>query len=279
MKNLKILILEGGFNEEHEVSLLTGKEVKKSLKKLDIKFDSILVNPKNFEQEINNYDQEYVCFNALHGTFGEDGKIQKILDEASFKYTHSNANSSLIGFDKRLTKESIVGTSIIYPEYISISFREITKEILISLYHDYGAIILKPILSGSSFGINILKNIDAIDLFTKNIVDNLDIYKNHNEIMIEKYIEGRELTVSVIEKNNISEAIDVTEIISYNNFFDYKSKYTPGFSKHILPANIPPKIYEECKYQAKTVHDKINCNGVSRSDFIYDNEKLFFFRN
>ena len=276
MKDLKILVLEGGNNEEHEVSLNTGQEVKKSLGNLGIKFDSILVDPKNFKKEISNYDSDYICFNALHGTFGEDGEIQNILDLASFKYTHSNAKSSFIGFNKKLTKENMLGTSIIFPRYISINLKEINKKILTDLFNHYGALILKPIASGSSFGINILKDINSINLFTKNINDNLNIYQNHNEIMIEKYIEGRELTVSVIEENNCSEAIEVTEIISYNSFFDYESKYTTGFSKHILPADIPIKIYDQCKYQAKLAHDQIQCKGISRSDFIYSNDTIFF---
>ena len=89
MNELNVLVLEGGFNEEHEVSLSTGKEVKKSLTNLKIKHDSIIVSPKNFEEKIINYDPSILCFNALHGTYGEDGKIQKILDKLSFKYTHS----------------------------------------------------------------------------------------------------------------------------------------------------------------------------------------------
>ena len=84
MKNLKILVLEGGYNEEHEVSIQTGKQVKSALKNLGINFDSILVNPNNFKNNIKKYDNKYICFNALHGTFGEDGTIQKILDKNNF---------------------------------------------------------------------------------------------------------------------------------------------------------------------------------------------------
>mgnify|MGYP001442716374 CR=1 FL=1 len=96
--------------------------------------------------------------------------------------------------------------------------------------------------------------------------------------MIEKYINGRELTVSVIEDKGISKPVEVTEIISKNNFFDYKSKYTKGFSKHILPAKLPKEIYKKCLKKAKIIHDTIGCKGISRSDFLYDEKqkKLFF---
>ena len=101
----RILVLEGGFNEEHEISLATSKEVKKSLKEMGIYFETIIVNPKTFKEDILNYDKKYICFNALHGTFGEDGKIQNILDKIFFKYTHSNLSSSYNGFNKDLTKK------------------------------------------------------------------------------------------------------------------------------------------------------------------------------
>ena len=86
----KILILQGGFNEEHKVSLNTSKEIAKSLKKLKINFKILTVNPITFEHDILNYSNDYVCFNALHGPFGEDGKIQKILKRSRFKVTHTN---------------------------------------------------------------------------------------------------------------------------------------------------------------------------------------------
>ena len=96
--------------------------------------------------------------------------------------------------------------------------------------------------------------------------------------MVEPYIVGKELTVAVIEEDKKSKAIEVTEIISNNLFFDYKAKYTKGFSKHILPANIPYLIYKKCLDNAKIVHDILGCRGVSRSDFLYDeiNKKIYF---
>ena len=96
--------------------------------------------------------------------------------------------------------------------------------------------------------------------------------------MLEPYILGKELTVSVFEENNISKSVAVTEIVTQNDFFDYEAKYSKGFSKHILPAKIPSKIYNKCMKDAKIVHDTLECRGISRSDFLYDekNQKLFF---
>ena len=107
MEKNKILVLEGGFNEEHEVSLATAKEIKKSLFNQNIEFKSLLVSPKNFEEKIRNFNNEYICINALHGPYGEDGQIQKILENLSFKFSHSNSEASKLGFNKKLTKKNI----------------------------------------------------------------------------------------------------------------------------------------------------------------------------
>ena len=103
----KILILQGGFNEEHKVSLNTAKEIAKAFKKLKINFKTLTVNPITFKDDILKYSKNYICFNALHGTFGEDGKIQKILKRNKFKVTHSSQNSSSNCFNKIKSKKII----------------------------------------------------------------------------------------------------------------------------------------------------------------------------
>ena len=277
MKNLKILVLEGGFNEEHDVSLSTGKEVKKSLSNLGIEFSSLIVNPKTFKKDINSFDKNYICFNALHGSFGEDGSIQSILDKLAFKYTHSDSQSSYIGFNKDLTKKELEKTSIVFPRYVSLNFQDLNEYKLKELLINMGEFIIKPNCSGSSFGIQIFKNQKDIDIFVRDFNNNSKIYENHKNILVEEFLKGRELTVSVIEKNGEALSIEVTEIISYNDkYFDYNSKYTPGASKHILPADLKNDLYNKCKKFAKIAHDKIKCRGVSRSDFILVNEEIFF---
>tara|TARA_B110000116_G_C16781835_1_gene558785 strand:- start:78 stop:1022 length:945 start_codon:yes stop_codon:yes gene_type:complete len=276
VQKIKVLVLEGGFNEEHEVSLETGNQVKKSLLNLDIPYDTIIVDPKNFEKKILNYSSKYVCFNALHGTFGEDGQIQKILDKLSIRYTHSSQETSFIGFNKKLTKEKIKNTDVLTPKYECLDYNKINKHTLYNFYENFGAFVIKPISSGSSFGIKIFKNKKDIKIYLQNLNQNLELYKDHRELLVEKFITGKELTVAVIDKDLKGMATDVTEIISNNNYFDYKSKYTPGLSKHILPAKIPINIYNKCKKYAEIVHDKIGCIGVSRSDFIFDKKEIFF---
>lgn len=276
MENVKVLVLEGGFNEEHEVSIETGKQVKKSLSDLNIEYKSLLVNPITFEKEIIKFKNNHLCFNALHGRFGEDGKIQKILDNLSFKYTHSNEEASSIGFNKILSKKAIKNTEVLTAKSITLDCKDLTQNIMIENYKNFGPFVIKPISSGSSFGVKIFKDeASIIDLFN-NELDNLNIYKDHPKLLVEKFIEGRELTVAVVEKKNLSIPLEVTEIIYDNEYFDYKSKYTKGYSKHILPAVLPQNIYHNCKIFAKIVHDKIKCRGISRSDFIYDGDNIYF---
>ena len=133
IKLKKVLLLEGGFNEEHEVSLNTGKEIKKILKKLKIDFKTLLVDPNSFNEEIKKYSNNYVCFNALHGPFGEDGKIQNILKKNGFKTTHSSILSSVNCFNKVKSKKIIKNINIPTPKYFEIKKKFLTNKYLIKV--------------------------------------------------------------------------------------------------------------------------------------------------
>ena len=277
MTKQNIIVLEGGYNEEHEVSLSTAKEVKNAILELNYNLESIKVNPKNFYKKIKKFNAD-ICFNALHGPFGEDGKIQKILFDNRIKFSHSGVKASSIAFDKYLTKKTIEKTGINCPESIVFKKSELNKEMLEGFNKKYGSIILKPVSSGSSYGVQLIKSLEDVKLLYRNSLDIKTLYANHDNLMVEPYIKGKELTVSVVEENKKSRAIEVTEIISNNFFFDYTAKYNKGFSKHILPANIPDHVYQKCLNNAKIVHDILGCRGVSRSDFLYDeiNKKIYF---
>ena len=276
MHKNKILILEGGFNEEHEVSLATAKEIKKSLFNQNIEFKSLLVSPKNFEEKISRFSNEYICINALHGPYGEDGQIQKILENLSFKFSHSSSEASRLGFNKELSKKALRSTKVLMLDHEILESRLINKEKLIEIFLKLGSFVLKPVASGSSFGVKIFKTINDINSFSNDLKKNLSLYKEHKDLLLEKYIKGRELTVAVVEKNKKSVSVEVTEIISNMEFFNYKAKYSPNIATHILPAKIPNEAYETCKTYAKIAHDTINCRGLSRSDFIYYNDKIYF---
>ncbi len=272
----KILILEGGYNEEHEVSLKTSREVKKILDFKNFKYKTLIVNPLSFKKDISKF-KNYICFNALHGPFGEDGQIQKILKKNKLKFTHSNIKSSQLCFNKLKTKEIIIKNKILTPKFkilntVSIDINELKK-----IKKRFGKFVIKPIKSGSSFGIKIIKNNkDLLNLsndllrFKKNLI-------NHKFMLVEEYIAGKELTVSTIKIKNKVKALAVTEIKFKNSFFDYKSKYTKGYSNHILPAKLSNHNYNFCLDLAIKVHKILGCNSITRTDFILGKKNKIYF--
>ena len=196
----KILILQGGFNEEHKVSLNTSKEIAKAFTKLKIKFKTLTVNPITFENDILEYSNDHICFNALHGPFGEDGKIQKILKKNKFKVTHSDQSSSSNCFNKIKSKEIISKHNISTPKYDVIKIKDIDEKYLKNMKVKFRKFILKPASSGSSNGLVMIKSNKDLLLFLKKIIKFKNSFKKNEKFLIEEYISGKELTVSVIKK-------------------------------------------------------------------------------
>ena len=277
MSNKKILILEGGNNEEHDVSLVTSREIQKILNQNKFKFKILRVNPKNFHKKIINY-KNFVCINALHGPFGEDGQTQKILKKNKIPFSHSNIKSSNLCFNKSASKREIIKNKLMSPKFYLLNINDLNEKKLITIKSKLKKFVIKPNRSGSSFGIKIIKNQKEFD----NLISNIEEFKkelnNHKEILIEEYISGKELTVSTIKLDKKIHALAVTEIKSKNNFFDYKAKYSKGYAKHILPAKLNKINYAKCLKFATKAHKLLGCNSLARTDFIFDTKKnkIFF---
>ncbi len=277
MSNKEILILEGGNNEEHDVSLVTSREIQKILNQNKLKFKTLRVNPKNFHKKIINY-KNFVCINALHGPFGEDGQTQKILKKNNIPFSHSNIKSSNLCFDKSASKKEIIKNKLISPKYYLLNINDLNENKLITIKRKLKKFVIKPNRSGSSFGIKIIKNQKEFDILISNLEEFKRKLNNHKEILIEEYISGRELTVSTIKIDKEIHALAVTEIKSKNNFFDYKAKYSKGYAKHILPAKLNKINYAKCLKFATKAHKLLGCNSLARTDFIFDTKKnkIFF---
>ena len=157
MSNKKILILEGGNNEEHDVSLATSREIQKILNQNKLKFKTLRVNPKNFHKKIINY-KNFVCINALHGPFGEDGKTQKILKKNKIPFSHSNIKSSNLCFNKSASKKEIIKNKLMSPKYYLLNINDLNEKKLFNIKSKLKKFVIKPNRSGSSFGIKIIKN-------------------------------------------------------------------------------------------------------------------------
>ena len=259
----KVLILAGGFSKEREISLQTGKEVFKSLR---TKYDVKILDPsKNSVTNIKKHKPN-VVFNALHGRFGEDGYIQMILDKEKLNYTHSGVLSSFLAMEKDLSKKIFRKNKILTPNWIKYNFKEkIDKKFLINIKKKIGfPVVIKPINEGSSVGVYICN--------IKNIKKNINKLTEYNEILIEKYIPGREIQAAVMGNKKLG----AIELVPKRKFYDYKAKYTKkANTKHLMPAPMKKNNYKKVNELALKAHKLLQCNGVSRSDFRFYKNKFY----
>ena len=256
----KILILAGGYSKEKEVSIQTAKSVYSELNK-DKKYKIKVVNPDGkFVQVLRNFNPNIVL-NLLHGRYGEDGYIQAILESEKVKYTHSGVLSSSLAIDKELSKKIFIKNKILTPKYLKFSYRNnINKLNLINnLQKKIGfPLVVKPLNEGSSVNVFICNK--------KNILKTLTKLNEYGEVLLEKYIPGREIQVAILE-NKVLGAI---ELRPTRKFYDYQAKYNPkARTEHIIPVEISKRKYQELTKIALKAHKILNCRGVTRSDFRY----------
>jgi D-alanine-D-alanine ligase len=254
----KILLLKGGNSSEKEISYKTAASVAQSIKTLGFNFVEAELD-ENLPQVILKFRPD-VVFNATHGTYGEDGCVQGMLEILKIPYTHSSFATSSLAMDKNKTKQILEKYGVISPKGKLISISQARKEKFTF------PIIFKPNNEGSSFGITIIKNNNELTHFLE--------AANKDEVFLqEEFIEGLELTAGVF--NNI--ALGVLEIKPQDSFFDFSAKYKSTQTQYIMPARIDEKMYEKVKDWALTAHKQIGCNTLSRSDFILSKDKELFF--
>ena len=259
-KPLHIVVLMGGWSSEREVSLVSGAGVADALESLGHRVTRIDMG-RDVAQRIAEAAPD-VVFNALHGTPGEDGSVQGMLDLMGLKYTHSGMATSVIAIDKQLTKNELVPHGIPMPEGQVIDCE--------SLYagdpmpRPY---VLKPVNEGSSVGVAIVTEEGNYGMPIARASEGP--WKHFEHLLAEPFIPGRELTVAVIG----NEALAVTELKPKSGFYDYDAKYTDGLTVHICPAEIPDDVAEEAKVMALRAHQLLGCKGTSRSDFRWDEDK------
>ena len=256
----KILILAGGYSKEKEVSIQTAKSVYSELNK-DKKYKIKVVNPDGkFVQVLRNFNPNIVL-NLLHGRYGADGYIQAILESEKVKYTHSGVLSSSLAIDKELSKKIFIKNNILTPKYLKFSYRNnINKLKLINnLQKKIGfPLVVKPLNEGSSVNVFICNK--------NNILKTLTKLNEYGEVLLEKYIPGREIQVAILE-NKVLGAI---ELRPTRKFYDYQAKYNPkARTEHIIPVEISKRKYQELTKIALKAHKILKCRGVTRSDFRY----------
>lgn len=256
MSGKHVAVLMGGFSSERPVSLSSGNACAEALEGEGYRVTKVDVG-RDVGQVLAELKPD-VAFNALHGPFGEDGTIQGILEYLQIPYTHSGVLASALAMDKGQAKIVVAGAGVPVAEARIMVRFDIGSEHPIAPPY-----VVKPVREGSSFGVVIVKE----DQSHPPQVLSSSEWRYGDQVMVEHYVAGRELTCGVMG----GKALGVTEIVPLgHSFYDYDSKYVAGGSKHVLPAEISPKIYQKIQQLALKAHQAVGCRGVSRSDFRYD---------
>jgi len=295
-EKIKVAVIGGGFSNERDISLMTAQQIAAALPADKYDVSLIEITPEkvwllrdDFKQlseagsgaELIALDPQNptlrnaadVVFIALHGKFGEDGRIQAIFDMLDIPYTGSGVLASALGMNKAKCQEILKHYELNIPPYLLLTklpdINELDK--IINETIKYPAVV-KPNESGSSVGISIAKNKEQLDGAVT------AAFKEDSSVMIQQYVAGRELTCAVMgnSTDNELEALPPIEIIAHADFFDYQTKYFSESTEEICPADISPELTTEIQKQSKVSHLALGCDGLTRSDFILNDGNLYF---
>jgi D-alanine-D-alanine ligase len=250
-----VAVLMGGWSAEREVSLRSGKACADALIRLGYRVTAIDAG-RDVATVLANAKPD-VALNVLHGRPGEDGTLQGVLEILDIPYTHSGVLASAVAMHKGYAKAIFRAADIPVAEDIVASRLEAAKRHLMAPPY-----VIKPMAEGSSVGVFIVTEDQAHppqELYRED-------WAFGDEILIERYIPGKELTCAVLGDR----ALDVIDIVPATAFYDYEAKYAAGGSRHVLPAQILPNVYQEVRRLALAAHQALGCRGVSRADFRYD---------
>ena len=253
-----VAVLMGGWSSEREVSLVSGAACAKALQEAGYSVTTVDIQRDMGTLLTRLYPKPDVIFNALHGPYGEDGCMQGFLNIINIPYTHSGVLASSIAMDKPMAKRLFEEVGIPCAKHIMAKRDDVLAGDVMSRPY-----VIKPTNEGSSVGVKIVLDGDEPP-FTH------DDWPYGEEVMVEQFIPGRELTVAVMGDRG---ALGVTEICTDHKFYDYDAKYADGGSFHVVPADIPEEVSEKVKRLAELSHNTLGCRGVSRADFRYDDEK------
>jgi D-alanine-D-alanine ligase len=260
-KALHVVVLMGGWSSEREVSLTSGRGVAAALRERGWLNVSELDMDRDVASRLAELNPD-VVFNALHGTPGEDGTVQGMMDLMGLSYTHSGLETSVIAIDKELTKMVLVPHDIRMP-----AGKIVESESLFQADPMARPYVLKPVNEGSSVGVAI---VTAEGNYGNPIGRDVEGPWGHfDRLLAEPFIKGRELTVAVLN----DEPLAVTELKPKAGFYDYDAKYTDGLTEHVCPAEVPDDISRSMMDMAAKAHRLLGCKGASRSDFRWDDEQ------
>lgn len=250
-----VAVLMGGLSSEREVSLVSGRECADALERLGAKVTRVDAG-RDIAQVLTRLKPD-VCFNALHGEWGEDGCVQGVLETLGLRYTHSGVLASALAMDKAKAKAVLAAAGVTVPGGgLFNRFEAAAEHVMAPPY------VVKPNAEGSSVGVFLV--FEGANRPPQEIV--AASWTFGEEVMIEPYIAGKELSVGVMD----GKAMNVTDIIPRTGFYDYDAKYAEGGSTHVVPAPIPPHAFEKAMKLSEMAHAALGCRGVTRADLRYD---------
>jgi D-alanine-D-alanine ligase len=253
-----VAVLLGGLSSEREVSLVSGRECAAALERLGAKVSRVDAG-RDLAQVLSKLKPD-VCFNALHGEWGEDGCVQGVLETLGVPYTHCGVLASALAMDKAKAKAVLAAAGVVVPGGGLFNRFDVARDHVMPPPY-----VVKPNAEGSSVGVFLV--FDGANRPPQEVV--APSWTFGEEVMVEPYIAGKELAVGVMG----GRAMTVTEIVPKTGFYDYEAKYGDGGSEHIVPARIPPHVMENAKKLSEMAHAALGCRGVTRSDLRYDDVK------
>lgn len=259
-------VLMGGYSSEREISIKSGKAVSEALKASSMCVKTIIIDSSDEQEIIRQIRDAHidVAFIALHGHLGEDGRIQEILEKFNIPYTGSGIQASRTAIDKVSTYKRLLERNVRVPKHIVFKKGLEVKQIL---ERDFSfPVVVKPSTGGSSIGVSLQKNIAGLSKAIK------EAFSYSDELIIEEYIRGKELTVGVLG----NKLLPVVEIQTQQEFFDFKAKYRAGMTQYIIPAQIDDCLKRQAQKIGFAVHQAIGCRHFSRTDIILTSSRLFY---
>ncbi len=283
---LNVAIVAGGDSGEYDISVQSGKQVGLNIDRKRFRPYLILIHGKKwvclidgkeFPVDKNDFSLTLgkkkvtfdVVFNAIHGTPGENGRLQGYLDMLGIPYTSCDVATSSLSFHKNFCKQVVTSYGVTTAKSVHLHAHQPNKRTIIMQSLSF-PVFIKPNNGGSSVGMSKVHKNGELNSALKRA------FMEDNEILVEEYIKGRELTCGVIRSKGKVIAFPVTEIIPKKEFFDYEAKYKSGMADEIVPADISPKVSKMCRDISTDLFNRLNCKGVVRFDYIFDNKRFYF---
>ena len=263
LSDLHVAVLMGGISAERQVSLSSGEECAKALERQGARVSRVDAG-RDLANVLSGLIKPDVALNCLHGAWGEDGCVQGVLETLRIPYTHSGVLASALAMDKDKSKAVLKAAGLQVPGGGLFDRHEVANRHVIEPPY-----VVKPNAEGSSVGVYLVRE-GASDFASEVAATD---WSYGEKVMVEPFIPGKELAVTVLGETAGPRALTVTDITPVKGFYDYEAKYAKGGSVHVLPAVLPPHVFEAALREAELAHTAMGCRGVSRSDFRYDDVK------